>query len=656
MTEATTSCGLFSWRPEWLQKLATKQVYAAVYSILGIVQGMGFSYLTSVLSTIEKQFGIKSKETAWIFSGNEISQIFFIFALPFLGIIRKRALWTSISMVGTSIGLFLCASPYLVKDKSLYDGGWNIKNSGNICGEHSTRDVEECSTKAVRDFWGMVIIFVGFFITGIGSSFFYSFGIPYIDDNVSKDSSPAVLGIVLGSRTLSPSLGYLLGSFCLSIYVSPGREDGLAEGDDGWLGAWWLGFVIVASLTGLISPFLALFPERLPSEDKTTAKTLEQSKTEISKTGMDYIRDTRMCAVRLMKNKIYVFQLLYGVTALLAMTGLGTFMPKYFEFHFRQKATRSGLSSIGSSIFTGLGFIISGQAIGKFKLKAKTVAAWNMFIGFFAVLTLVAVSFIACPKLQVYGSSETAQDCHKDCGCSISEFQPTCSKDGVTLFFSPCHAGCKTVTTEQVDGKDIKVFEDCSCVSQAAAEMNSTVTEIWWRKEELQPPSVVGQSGISGAVEGFCPSNCDNLFYLTIVIAGLMFLLASTGAVGGILISLRAVEPQDKSASLVINISFLSLFAFFPSPIIFGAIMDNACSIWGSSCGEQTNCQLYDTDAMRNYMCWFTAACLFVSFLCDIGMWRCVGDLQLYEEHNAEGKVELQEMKTGHINKGLESD
>ena len=560
------------------------QVYAGVYSVLGIVQGMGFSYLSSVLSTIEKQFGIKSKETAWVFSGNEISQIFFIFALPFLGMIRKRALWTSIAMLWTSLGLFLCASPFLVKDKSLYDGGWNPQNSGDICGEHSGGGDEECKTKAVRDFWGMVIIFVGFFITGIGTSFFYSFGIPYIDDNVSKDSSPAVLGIVLGTRTLGPGLGYLLGSFCLSIYVSPGREGLLVEGEDGWLGAWWLGFVIVATLTAVISPFLALFPERLPSEDETFAKSLEKSRDEMSKTGMDYIRDTIECAKRLAKNKIYIFNLFSAVTALLAFVGFGTFIPKYFEYHFQQKATRSGLSSLGSSVFTGLGIIISGQVIGKYKFKAKTLAAWSMLIGALAVLTLLGVSFIACPKLEVYGSSRPGvQDCHKDCGCSMSEFQPTCSKDGITLFFSPCHAGCKTLATEQVDGKDIKVFEDCSCVSQAALEMNRSVTEIWWRKEELQPPPVIGQVGISGAVEGFCPSNCDDLFYLTIGVFGLMSLFASTGRVGGTLISLRAVEPQDKSASLVILISFLSLFAFFPSPIIFGAIIGKI--FYPCSCG-----------------------------------------------------------------------
>ena len=60
------------------------QIYILLYSVLGAVQGMGHTYLSSVLTTIEKQFGIKSQEAAWIFSGNEISQIAFIFVIPFL--------------------------------------------------------------------------------------------------------------------------------------------------------------------------------------------------------------------------------------------------------------------------------------------------------------------------------------------------------------------------------------------------------------------------------------------------------------------------------------------------------------------------------------------------------------------------------------------
>ena len=67
---------------------------------------------------------------------------------------------------------------------------------------------------------------------------------------------------------------------CLRLYVVPGLEGGLREGDEGWLGAWWLGFVVVASLTALIAPLLAFFPQRLPSNGETTdAKLLGEMTT-----------------------------------------------------------------------------------------------------------------------------------------------------------------------------------------------------------------------------------------------------------------------------------------------------------------------------------------------------------------------------------------
>ena len=46
-----------------------------VYCLIGIIHGMGFNYLCTVFSTIEKQFEIKSEETVWIFSSNEFREV-----------------------------------------------------------------------------------------------------------------------------------------------------------------------------------------------------------------------------------------------------------------------------------------------------------------------------------------------------------------------------------------------------------------------------------------------------------------------------------------------------------------------------------------------------------------------------------------------------
>ena len=106
-------CGLFSWRPSWLQNLLSRKFFLLVYLLLGITQSMVFSYLSVALSTIEKQFGVKSAEIAWVYSGNEISQICFIVFLPFVGRVRKRPLLMGLASIISACGMFLITIPYL---------------------------------------------------------------------------------------------------------------------------------------------------------------------------------------------------------------------------------------------------------------------------------------------------------------------------------------------------------------------------------------------------------------------------------------------------------------------------------------------------------------------------------------------------------------
>jgi len=530
-------------------------------------------------------------------------------------------------MVVTSCGLLLCTVPFFYKDPALYDGGWNTGDSNDrFCNPNAVNITYECSGKAVRDPLGMTTIFIGFFISGIGSSFFHSFGIPYMDDNMSKNTSPTYLGLIYGSRTLGPALGAILGNFCLQIYVYPGLEAGLTEGDEGWLGAWWLGFLIIGSLTALIAPFLALFPQRLPDcEEKTDAVALEENKQGY-KTGRRYLIDTKECLGRLLKNKVYMFNLLSAVTALFGFSGLGTFFPKYIEYHFRQKTSRAGLTSLYSSFGTGTGIFLGGFLISKFKFKARTIAAWSMFIGFVAVLSMIALGFLACPKLRVHDATSDS-DCGTDCQCSRKKFLPTCSADGETLFLSPCVAGCRSERRLVVEEEELTVFSDCRC----AARLSSPASPWWLSENSFASPAVTDQHS-DEAVLDFCPSSCDTMFYVTMAFISVVSFLGSTARVGGSIVNLRAVQPEDKSASLILLISALSLFSLFPSPIVFGALLDRSCELWGEECGETTNCLLYDTDKMRQSITILPAVCLAISFLADFGVWRCVGDLQLYQD------------------------
>ena len=101
-------------------------------------------------------------------------------------------------------------------------------------------------------------------------------------------------------------------------------------------------------------------------------------------------------------------------------------------------------------------------------------------------------------------------------------------------------------------------------------------------------------------VDGYCEGDC-NAVGIFFAVFGLFGLAGSTTRLPGLIVSLRVVEKRDKAASftltvsecylcyadvlnlnhiLVFQVAALSLFAFLPSPVIFGAIFDSACENW----------------------------------------------------------------------------
>ena len=119
----STACGLFGWRPPCLQKFLSYKLFLLCYMLIGATQTTVLAYLTVVLSTIEKEFGLKSKEAAWIYSGNEIAQILFIVVLPFIGRVKRRPLFMGLAAIVSAIGMFLIALPHFAGRGRKFDLG-----------------------------------------------------------------------------------------------------------------------------------------------------------------------------------------------------------------------------------------------------------------------------------------------------------------------------------------------------------------------------------------------------------------------------------------------------------------------------------------------------------------------------------------------------
>merc|ERR1712223_337426 len=97
----------------------------------------------------------------------------------------------------------------------------------------------------------------------------------------------------------------------------------------------------------------------------------------------EFNRDSLLPASkRLLTNKLYVTNFFSTIFFVFAFMGFGTFMPKYIEYQFRQKASHSARASgLAGTMSKAVGFMLSGWLIGRFKFSAKTLAAWNVVLG-----------------------------------------------------------------------------------------------------------------------------------------------------------------------------------------------------------------------------------------------------------------------------------
>ncbi|XP_040584004.1 solute carrier organic anion transporter family member 74D [Lepeophtheirus salmonis] len=619
MKMISTSCGLGSWRPQWLQRFATRRMYISIYCIIGMIHGMLFSYFSTILSTIEKKFGLKSQEIAWVYSGNEISQAFFLLALPFMGIVRKRTLFMGVSIILSGVGIILCGIPHFFEVEPSYP---TLRPNNYLCLEESSPSI--CSTKSPEEtsmtskWLGVCLIFFGIFLHGIGASFYNSFGIPYIDDNSAKTKSPLALSFVFAAKMGGPFFGSVFASLFLKVNEYPEKSNemlGFDEKDDRWIGAWWLGFFIFGPILIVVAPLLILFPEQLPRSDGEKIDKESVFAVETPETASEWWDHTKSLVSRLLKNKIYIFNLCSNIAFLFGFMGFITFLPKFIKFNFRKSSSSSGLAGGASNLISSaIGIMTSGWVITKYKLKARSLAMWCVVADVVGILFFIGAIFIGCTSINFLPPCET------DCYCTDTDYLPICSLNGAQQFLSPCFAGC-TSSFVNDDGKTI--YENCSCIEGNSLKVPD-VSNISYSKS-------IGGDGIIKYCED---ESCGSQFIIFMSILGLFGILGTSTRIPNLIITLRAIDPKDKAAALTLSVSLLSLFAFLPATVVFGYIIDKTCVVWKTQecTHEEASCLVYDNSSMRLYSGIFMSVFIGIEAFFDLLVWYYSKDLIVYEE------------------------
>ncbi|XP_065573704.1 solute carrier organic anion transporter family member 74D-like isoform X2 [Artemia franciscana] len=602
-------CGLGDcFSPRFIQPLASKQVFLVVFCLTCILQGMFYTYFASVLTTLEKLFQIRSKTTGIIMSATEIGQIVGSLLLSYYGGQGHRPKWIGWGTVLFGLASLFCSLPHFLFGTNVETAqnasfsGFRFDDSELLChsdkGNKTSLEVCEASVSSFFHLGQTTLTVLGiFFISllgvGLGQTAVFTLGIPYIDDNVANKESPTYFAVTIGVRILGPVFGFVLGAICTSLYVDIFAEPEITAKDPRWIGAWWLGMLLVGVLMLITSLAMFAFPKRLPGNEQR--KSLALANVDQVAKGPS-LKDFPRAFRRLLRNDILVLRTASSVLHILPIAGLYTFLPKFLESQFRLTAhVANMISGIGGILVMGVGILISGIFIRRVKPSARSIAAWIAFTALLYSGGMMILMVTGCEMNDFSGLEQTGifakqltNQCNETCSCDMSKFSPVCSSDGKT-YFSACHAGCEEMIFNS-NGKST-YYSNCICTG------NSTGT----------------------ATKGYCSLNCPN-FYWYLGIFSFFVLLHSTSEVGAMLLTLRCVEPREKAMALGLVHFAIGLFGNVPCPIIYGAVVDSACLVWDYTCGQQGACWLYDVDSFRFFFHGITAFLMLLALCVDFGM------------------------------------
>ncbi|KAH7947785.1 hypothetical protein HPB52_015841 [Rhipicephalus sanguineus] len=592
-------CGAGRYRPQWMQAFATPKWYAVILAMLGTCQGAYRMYLTGTLSTIERRFSLSSRQSAFIMIGDDISPILANIALIIFLKRTSKPNWVSAGMFCCFLGTLCNLLPYVVYGPSkrymTYSSGTKVKQM-DFCGSPANSTSAACGDAPW--FWGhsvgpVLMMFTGNFLNGLGTTTYYTIGSTYMDDNVEKSYTAAYFGYVMVFRLIGPVLGFALAFLTLRYPEDLARTTSLKPGDPRWIGAWWFGYIFIALgiLMGTIPMFL--FPKKMRTGSE---KNKEQVGVESSTVKRD-ISELIKGLGRLTRNPVYMFRMFHSVAAYIATGGYALSFPRYAQHQFAQSASSASLLAGVSNILSHvIGIGLGSMFVHLLKPSPRVVGMENTSAAAFAALSFLGIMTITCSSIH-YPLTHDSNDrltirneCNEECDCSTSVYHPVCDMATRKQYFSACFAGCPRGLLVNEE------YGDCRCLI----------------------PEPFTNFTMGGVAPTRCSQQCRSSMFLFAAINFIVHVVQGTTIVGTTLLLLRCIEPRDKSLAFTTYMLTLTLFAFIPYPLIYGALTDASCIVWEDRCGERGACWIYDLPKMRYLINGFTTLmlCLSTFFQC----------------------------------------